>query len=502
MPNEALRLFFKKMEAQGLMLTYEDVRLRTKSSEVLPRDTKLYTRFSRRVLLNMPIVSSPMDTVTTAPMAIAMAEAGGLGVIHRNLDPEAQAREVGRVKHRLHGRIETPITVPAHYTVRMVLELREDRHFPFNTFPVVSANNEIVGLLTRNDFDFCKDVEQGVTEVMTPKEDLVTAEAKTTQQQAYDLMCRRKRKVLPLVDGGGRLQGMYLFSDLKRILAGGQMHSTDMKGQLLVAAAVGAGDMAFVRAKHLAQKHCDVFVIDTAHGDSAEVLQTIQALKQAHPHIDVVAGNVSSGSSALRLVEAGADGILVGQGPGSICTTRVVAGVGVPQVSAVYECVEALQDKRVPVCADGGINNSGDMVTALAVGASTVMLGRLLAGTEESPGETHFYQGMQVKAYRGMGSLGAMQDSVASRARYKQGETSLSKLVPEGVEGVVPHKGPVGAVLDQYIGGIRSGMGYLGAKTLRDLADRAELFRISSAGLRESHPHDVTITRDAPNYRR
>jgi IMP dehydrogenase len=502
MANEAIRRFFVNASEQGLMLTYDDVRLRPRHSDVAPTDPSidLSTRISRNVGLKIPIVSSPMDTVTTAEMAIAMAEAGGLGVIHRGLTPAAQAKEVGRVKNRLNRRVETPIVVHDDMTVEAVLRMHEEKKWTFQTFPVVDAAGKLLGLLTRNDFEFCTDPSVAVTKIMTRLDCLTTGQEGVTQQEAYALMTRHKRKVLPLLKVDGTLAQMYLFSDVKRILSPNSDHNVDRNGQLVVAAAVGAGKDALERAGLLARKNCNIFHIDTAHGDSKNVIETIALLKAEYPEVDVIAGNVSSGESAKRLADAGADGVMVGQGPGSICTTRVIAGIGVPQVSAVYECVQALLGTSVPVCADGGINSSGDIVIGLAVGASSIMLGRLLAGTEEAPGETRFFNGMQVKDYRGMGSLGAMRDNTSSRERYGQKGAAITKLVPEGIEGIVPFKGSVRSVLDQYVGGIKAGMGYNGARTIAELSEVAQLFRMSNAGLKESHPHDIVITADAPNY--
>ncbi len=504
MANEAMRRFFDEMERQGLMLTYDDVRLRSRYSNVEPTRADISTRLTRNIALKIPIVSSPMDTVTTSAMAIAMAESGGTGTIHRGLDPETQAKEVRRTKYRLNGRIATPITVFENDTVANVLRMCEERRYQFRTFPVLdSESGRVVGLVSGSDFDFCINTSGRIADIMTPIGQLTTAPGETTQEQAFAIMRRKdnKRKVLPLLDTQGRLEGMYLFSDLRRIFANaGTAYNVDKNGQLVVGAAVGAGKAALARAEMLAPRGCDYFQIDTAHGDSRNVLDTIRELKRAYPHIDVLAGNVSSGESAKALALAGADGVLVGQGPGSICTTRVVAGIGVPQVSAVYECVQAVAGMDVPIVADGGINNSGDMVIALAIGASCIMLGRLLAGTEESPGEKRIIGGMQVKVYRGMGSFGAMRDSTSSRERYRQGALTIDKVVPEGVEGVVPYRGSVADVLTQYVGGIRAGLGYIGAFALTELAERAQIFRITNAGLNESHPHDLKITEEAPNY--
>lgn len=502
MSNEKMRQFFHTMEGLALKVTFDDVRLVPQTSNVLPGETDTRTRFSKRVALKVPIVSSPMDTVTTGDMAIAMALSGGLGIIHRGLSPEMQAKEVGRVKNRLHGKVFTPLTVQEDQSVESVLTLCKERRLPFRTFPVLNAAGGMVGLLTGNDFDFCEDPSVAVREIMTPRCALLTAGPSTRRREALPLMAKHKKKVLPLVDENQRLAGMYVFSDLKRNQSPEESgYNLDSEGRLIVGAAVGVGELASRRAELLAKEGCDVFVIDTAHGDSSRVFATLVALKKHHPSIDVIAGNVSSGDSAIALAEAGADGILVGQGPGSICTTRVIAGIGVPQVSAVYDCASALAKKEldVPVCADGGISNSGDSVIALAVGASSVMLGRLLAGTDEAPGGVEILNDKRVKVYRGMGSLGAMRDNASSRERYGQ-SSDATKSVPEGVESVVQYRGAVSGVLDLHVGGIRSGLGYHGARTLDELREKAEPFRMSSAGLAESHPHDVQMIVASPNY--
>lgn len=497
MPSEKTRKFFEKMEELGLKLTYDDVRLVTRYSDVEPTKADLTTKLTRNVPLRIPIVSSPMDTVTTAPMAIAIAEAGGAGSIYRIEDMEEQGREVQRTKFSLNGLIKTPITVTKSSVISDIQKMKKEKGYKFETFPVLEEDGRLAGLVSGSDFDFCEDHSQEVTSIMTNVDDLVLAPKGTSKRDAMDIMSKNKKKVLLLVEQG-MLVGMYIYSDLKRIFGNG-MHNVDQNGQLIVGAAVGVGKKALQRAEILAAKGCDYFHIDTAHGDSKNVITTIQELKKLYKDKDVLAGNVSRGEGAIALVKAGADGVAVGQGPGSICTTRVIAGIGVPQVSAIYECARALRDTDVPICADGGINTSGDMVIALSVGASSVMLGRLLAGTEESPGETRIVGGVQVKAYRGMGSFGAMRDNTASRERYGQGD-ELAKVVPEGVEGIVPHRGPVSRVLDQYVGGVRSGLGYNGAMSIAQLQEHAEIFRITNAGLQESHPHDITITSQAPNY--
>jgi IMP dehydrogenase len=500
-----MRMFFENMGHQGLMLTYDDVRLRTIHSDVLPTQTDISSRLTSNILLKMPIVSSPMDTVTTGPMAVAMAENGGAGSIYRMKDVHEQARHVRRAKFSLNGLIQTPITVQHDEIIADVVKIREQKGYKFETFPVLDESGKVCGLVSGSDFDFCENHNAQMSSIMTDVNLLVSAPSNTTKREAYEIMRKNKKKVLLLIDDG-ELRGMYIYSDLVRTFAnGGAMYNVDKNGQLIVGAAVGAGPAAIERATALAEKNVDYFQIDTAHGDSGNVIWTIKELKRLFPHIDVLAGNVSSGRGAVALAKAGADGILVGQGPGSICTTRVIAGVGVPQVSAIYECVTALELAgygHVPVCADGGINNSGDIVIALAVGASSVMLGRLLAGTEESPGETRLYNGAQVKDYRGMGSFGAMRDNAASRERYGQAAVSLNKVVPEGIEGIVPFRGPVAGVLNHHTGGLRSGLGYNGCRTIQELQAHAEIFRITNAGLSESHPHDITITAEAPNYHR
>jgi IMP dehydrogenase len=492
--------FFKAMEAQGLALTFDDVRLRSGYSEVLPEQVSLRTRFSRRVGLNIPIVSAAMDTVTESGMAMALAKLGGLGVIHKNLLPKEQEDEVQRVKFHLSGVIRKPITVRTQDTIAEIRKRREERHFSFFTFPVLDEAGRLAGLLTQNDFDFCENAAQAAEDVMT--RDLITASASTTFDEAYRLMHQNKKKVLPLVDGDGALVGMYLFSDLARIKSGSSdAYNVDDQGRLRVAIAMGVYDDAFARAELMAEK-VDVFVIDTAHGHSRGVLETVRELKSRYPQVDIVAGNVSEPDAVEPLIEAGIDGLKVGQGGGSICTTRIVAGIGCPQISAVYRCAVIARMKGVPVCSDGGVANSGDIPLAIGAGADSVMLGRLLAGTKEAPGDIEWMGDRPMKKYRGMGSLGAMEARKGSRERYQQGGVAVNKLVPEGVEGVVPYTGELEVVLHQYLGGLRAGMGYVGAATIPDLQEKADFHRISSAGQAESHPHDIRITRDAPNYQR
>jgi len=493
--------FFDKIEALGLALSYGDVRLKTSHSEVAPNEVKLKSRFSRNISLNAPLISSPMDMITEHKMAIALALAGGLGIIHRALTPKDQAKEVSRVKFYLNGLIEKPICVRANETIKSVLNMIADQGYSFHSFPVIDASGRLAGLISNNDIEFCSDYKLKIAQIMTRAKNLITAEDDISLKQAFAVMQKNKKKILPLVNKQKKLTGMYVYSDVKRVMTGrSPFYNLDANGNLRVGAAVGVGKDAYDRAEMLAERGIDVLVIDTAHGDSRAVLLTLKELKQKYPKIDVVAGNVSEGESAKRLAQAGADGIKVGQGPGSICTTRVVAGIGCPQVTAVYNCSRALRGINVPVCADGGIEYSGDVTVALAAGANSVMLGKMLAGTTETPGEVFMRNGMPVKQYRGMGSLAAMEKSQASRERYAQGKTSKDKLVPEGVEAVVPFKGEVEKIIFQILGGVRSGLGYIGAANINELQTKADFYYISAAGLSESHPHGITMEKEAPNY--
>ena len=487
--------FFSKMEAIGLALTYDDVRLKTDYSEVMPDLVDIQSKFSRNIPLKMPIVSAAMDTVTEHEMAIGMAKLGGIGVIHKNLTPEQQAKEVARVKHHLNGRINTPITVLDIETIETILQRKEEKGYAFHTFPVLAADGKFVGILSQTDFDFCENHSRLARELMTINP--ITALPNTTLDEAYAIMQKNKKKVLPLVDLDGKLTGMYIFSDLKRVKTGSSAnYNLDANGRLRVAAAVGTGLDTAKRLELLMAENVDVIVVDTAHGVSKPAIEVLKEIKRQYT-IDVVIGNISQGKSAKELLDAGADGIKVGQGPGSICTTRIVAGVGRPQVTAIYYCALALEGSDVPVCADGGINNSGDIPIAIGAGAHSVMLGRLLSGTKESPGDTVYHQGRQYKKYRGMGSLGAMKEHTGSRERYNQGK---GVLVPEGVEGIVPYAGELAEVIHQHVGGLRKGMGYVGAATIEELRQKADFDRMTQAGKDESHPHDIFITEDAPNY--
>jgi len=494
-------IFFKKMEDLGLALTYADVRLRTNYSVTMPDQVSLETMFSRRVPLKVPLVSAAMDTVTDHRLAIEMAKCGGLGIVHRNFSPKEQASEVAKVKYYLNGIVEKPICVRDTDTIETILRRRDEKGYTFHSFPVIDAQGKLVGILTTNDFQFCDDARKTAREVMATN--LVLASSCVPIEEAYAIMQKNKKKVLPVVNSRGEVAGMYTFKDVKRLVSGSfSLHNLDERNQLRVGAAIGVGTDALERASLLMEKHVDVLVIDTAHGDSLPVLDTLKQLKGIYgDRVDIVAGNISEGASAERLIAAGADGVKVGQGPGSICTTRIIAGIGTPQVTAIYQCAEAAERNGVPVCADGGVKYSGDIPIAIGAGASSVMLGSMLAGVKEAPGELVFFEGRQWKQYRGMGSVGAMTESRGSRERYGQSDVSRkSELVPEGVEGLVPYKGEVRDVLMQYIGGLRRGMGYTGTTTIEALREQADFIRLSPAGHTESHPHDVKITKESPNY--
>ncbi len=478
---------------EGLALTYNDVRLRTAYSDVLPGDVDLSSKFSRNVGLKVPIVSAAMDTVTEYKLAIEMAKLGGLGVIHRNLIPEDQAVHVARVKNYLNGLVERPICVFEDEKVSDVLRKRDEKRYTFNSFPVLNRGGKLVGIVTGNDFDFCDDHSSLVGAIMS--REVFTARTGIGLDEAYGVMQKNKRKFLPLVNDQGAVRGLYVFSDLKRIKTqSAEGYNLDRKGRLVVGAAIGTGEAEIARAEKLVGESVDVLVIDTAHGDSKSVYETLRELKRKFS-ADVVVGNVSVGGSAKRLLDAGADGIKVGQGPGSICTTRDVAGIGRPQVSAVYDCAREVSE--VPICADGGLTKSGEIPIAIAAGASSVMMGNMLAGTTEAPGEVIFYKGRTVKIYRGMGSREAMAENQGSRQRYNQGS---GRLVPEGVKGAVPFIGALADAIYDYLGGLRKGMGYTGSRDIGVLKG-AEFDRITNAGLNESHPHDIEVIADAPAWR-
>lgn len=477
----------------GLALTFDDVLLVPRHSTVHPRDVGTGTRLTRKISLNIPFISAAMDTVTEAEMAIAMARWGGIGVIHKNMTVERQAAEIDRVKRSESGMILNPITLGADRPLREAAQLMA--RFKISGVPIVDGAGKLIGIVTNRDLQFERNLDQPIREAMT-KEGLVTAPLGTGLDEAERILARHRIEKLPVVDAKGVLKGLITVKDIFKRKEHPNANK-DQHGRLRVAAAVGGTKAAVERAKALLDAGADVLVIDSAHGHSDGVLQTLDALRQTYPDAQLVAGNVATAEAAKELAKRGVDGIKVGVGPGSICTTRVVTGIGMPQVTAILEAVAGAGD--VPVIADGGIKYSGDAVKALAAGASSVMMGAMLAGTEESPGESILAEGRRFKLIRGMGSLSAMQDGSADRY-FQEGEMAPGKFVPEGIEGRVPYKGPVGDVLFQLVGGLRSGMGYCGVGSIDELRTRTEFVQITGAGLRESHPHDVTITREAPNY--
>ena len=479
-------------------LTFDDVLLIPAYSEVLPKEVELKTKFTRNITLNVPFVTAAMDTVTEASMAIAIAREGGIGVIHKNMSIEEQAHQVAIVKRAENGMIYDPVTIRRGSTVKDALELMHDYHI--GGIPVVDDDNKLVGIVTNRDLRFERRMDKKIDEVMT-KEKLVTTHQQTDLVAAAQILQENKIEKLPVVDKNNRLVGLITYKDITKA-KDKPMACKDEKGRLRVAAGVGVTTDTMDRAKALVEAGVDAIVIDTAHGHSKGVVEKLKQVKKAFPQLDVVVGNVATGEAAKYLVDNGADAVKVGIGPGSICTTRVVAGVGVPQLSAVYDVYSALQGTGVPLIADGGLRYSGDIVKALAAGGSCVMIGSLVAGTEESPGETIIFNGRKFKSYRGMGSLEAMEQKNGSRDRYFQNDVrDVKKLVPEGIAGRVPYKGTVQEVIYQLTGGLRSGMGYCGAPSIERLHD-AKFTRITNAGVMESHPHDIAITSEAPNYSR
>ena len=479
-------------------LTFDDVLLIPAYSEVLPKEVELKTKFTRNITLNVPFVTAAMDTVTEASMAIAIAREGGIGVIHKNMSIEEQAHQVAIVKRAENGMIYDPVTIRRGSTVKDALELMHDYHI--GGIPVVDDDNKLVGIVTNRDLRFERRMDKKIDEVMT-KENLVTTHQQTDLVAAAQILQENKIEKLPVVDKNNRLVGLITYKDITKA-KDKPMACKDEKGRLRVAAGVGVTTDTMDRAQALVEAGVDAIVIDTAHGHSKGVVEKLKQVKKAFPQLDVIVGNVATGEAAKYLVDNGADAVKVGIGPGSICTTRVVAGVGVPQLSAVYDVYSALQGTGVPLIADGGLRYSGDIVKALAAGGSCVMIGSLVAGTEESPGETIIFNGRKFKSYRGMGSLEAMEQKNGSRDRYFQNDVrDVKKLVPEGIAGRVPYKGTVQEVIYQLTGGLRSGMGYCGAPSIERLHD-AKFTRITTAGVMESHPHDIAITSEAPNYSR
>lgn len=487
------------MRLLGKALTFDDVLLVPAFSQVLPRDTSLATRLSRNIPLNLPLVSAAMDTVTEARLAIAIAQEGGIGIVHKNLSAEAQAREVARVKRYESGVVREPLTISPDAPVRDAVELT--RQHGFSGFPVVEGK-KVVGIVTGRDLRFETRMDAKVREIMTPAEKLITVREGASLEEAKALMHKHKLERVVVVNDAFELRGLMTVKDITKQTSFPNA-ARDSHGGLRVGAAVGFGEDTEQRVELLVRAGVDAIIVDTAHGHSAGVLERVRWVKRAYPQVDVIGGNIATGAAALALVEAGADGVKVGIGPGSICTTRIVAGVGVPQITAIDNVVTALKGTGVPVIADGGIRYSGDVAKAIAAGADAVMMGGAFAGTEEAPGETILYQGRTFKSYRGMGSMGAMAKGSADR--YFQAETgnnpNTSKLVPEGIEGQVPYKGSVVQVIFQMAGGLKASMHYCGCGTIAEMQNKAEFVEITTAGMRESHVHDVQITKEAPNYR-
>ena len=478
-------------------LTFDDVLLIPAYSEVLPREVKLHTRFSRNIELNIPIVSAAMDTVTEAPMAIALAREGGIGVIHKNMSIAAQAAEVRTVKRAENGMIDSPVTITADRTVGDALEMMAQNHI--GGIPVVKEGGYLVGIVTNRDLRFQTDMARPISEVMTSDGLITITEDKRDRATVKALLQENRIEKLPVVDSEGRIVGLITFKDITKEQINPNA-CKDSKGRLRVAAGIGITNDALERVTALVAEGVDAVVLDSAHGHSKGVIDKLKEIKAAYPTLDVVVGNIATYEAAKALVEAGADGIKVGIGPGSICTTRIVAGVGVPQLTAIYNCYLAAKEAGIPIIADGGLRYSGDVVKALAAGGSCVMCGSMFAGTEEAPGETIIYNGRKFKTYRGMGSLDAM--AAGSKDRYFQsGQTDVKKLVPEGIVGRVPYKGTLAETVYQLIGGLRSGMGYCGAHDLEELKN-AQFTKVTASGMAESHPHDVTITKETPNYTR
>ncbi len=480
-------------------LTFDDVLLVPAYSEVLPREVDLSTQLTRGIRLNLPFLSAAMDTVTEARLAITIAQEGGIGIIHKNMTATEQAREVGRVKKHESGVIKDPITVRPDATIRDVIALTRAKGI--SGLPVTSDGNQVVGIITHRDIRFEEQLDLPVSKVMTPREKLVTVRENTPREEVLQILHRHRIEKVPVVDGDGRLRGMITVKDIQKARDFPRA-CKDEHGRLRVGAAVGTAADTLDRVAQLVEAGVDLVIVDTSHGHSRGVITTVERIRKAQPQLQLVAGNIVTAEAALALVDAGADGVKVGIGPGSICTTRVVAGVGVPQITAVATVAKALAKTDVPLISDGGIRYSGDVAKAIAAGAHAVMIGGLFAGTEESPGEVELYQGASYKSYRGMGSLGAMAQRHGSSDRYFQDTVEeLEKLVPEGVEGRVPYKGSLVTILHQLAGGVRAAMGYTGSQDIQQMRTRPVFVRITGAGVRESHVHDVSITKEAPNYR-
>lgn len=482
------------MEFVGEGLTFDDVLLLPGKSEVLPKETNISTYLTKSIKLNIPLMSAGMDTVTESKMAIAMAREGGIGIIHKNMSIEQQALEVDKVKRSEHGVITDPFFLSPHHSVSDALELMERYHI--SGVPITDEDGKLVGIITNRDIRFEKETAKKIDDVMT-KKDLVTAKIDISMDEALDIMKQHKIEKLPLIDDNYMLSGLITIKDIEKSIQYPNS-AKDHTGRLLAGAAVGVTADMMERVAALVKSKVDVIVVDTAHGHSKGVLEAVAKIKREYPNLQVIAGNVATAEATVDLIKSGADAIKVGIGPGSICTTRVVTGIGVPQITAVINCAKAAKEYGVPVIADGGIKYSGDITKAIASGANVIMAGSLFAGTDESPGEEVLYEGRRYKEYRGMGSMGAMDSG--SKDRYFQEDTK--KYVPEGVEGRIHYRGPLGDVVYQLVGGLKSGMGYIGAKNIEELQEKARFIKITSASLVENHPHDINITKEAPNYSR
>ena len=494
MKNDFIDSFMNNFQYEGL--TFDDVSLITQYADFLPDSANITSRLTSRINVNIPFISAAMDTVTESEMAIQMALLGGIGIIHKNLSVQDQARQVADVKHHLHGLIRSPIVFHDTDTIEYVELEKERKGYRFSGFPILDENDKLIGMLTSTDFKFADDKTTLLRDVMS--KDVAVSSADTDVQHAYDIMIERRIGKLPLVEDG-KLVGLYSFNDVSTLVRNVKpFYNRDDRYRLRAGAAVGPGD--YERIEALAAEAVDVVVVDSAHGHSSNIIETVKWIVKNHPSVDIIAGNVATADGALALRDAGAHAVKVGIGPGSICTTRVVCGVGVPQVTAVYDCAKALEGS-VPVIADGGIRHSGDVPKVIVAGADTVMLGSILAGTDASPGEKILHQGRQYVVYRGMGSLTAMRESAGSRERYSQSKTSDDELVPQGIEGIVPYSGTVKKVMTQFCGGLRGSLGYCGCQNIPALQENGKFVRVSIAGLHEAHPHDVKIMKEAPNYR-
>ncbi len=496
--NKYLDAFMKAFPYEGL--TYDDVTLVTQYADFLPDETSLETKLTSRTTMKVPFMSAAMDTVTEAPMAIAMALAGGIGCIHKNLEEDEQAEQVAKVKNHLNGLIATPVCFHENDDISFLRSEKRRMGLKFNGFPVLDSDERLVGMITSSDMRFAPMNAMKLKDVMQPCP--ITGDAKTTLKKAYELMRKAKIGKLPLVDRQGRVIGLYSFTDVVRIIENSNAgYNCDEKFRLRVAASVSGGRGDLSRMEKLAAAGVDVVVVDSAHGHSKGIVDMTRHIVKNFPKVDVIAGNIATGEAALALAKAGAHAVKVGIGPGSICTTRVVCGVGIPQLTAVYNAAKALRGTNVAVIADGGVKLSGDVPKALAAGADSVMLGSVLAGTEESPGEKIYSNGRQYVVYRGMGSMAALKNGKGSRARYFQDNETEDDLVPQGIEGMVPYSGRVRSIMTQFCGGLRASLGYCGARTIGELHETGKFYRVTAAGLREARPHDITITKEAPNYR-